>query len=285
MIQKLDLFAKMYEEAINKGDVNIARIHEELFSRELEHILLNYNPNDIVESFIDIIKPKTFPTISVKKNEIFYRARRGHDTVSGAIDDCDGTFVMPHHAHDIEKVPPMLAPGGRFNRSGTSFLYIASDVHTAIAEVHAQVGEICSIGTFCCKKDITLINLSDKAKSPKINLWCNVILQPIYPEKLHIYKLTQFVTDVFVQSGMRGFYFNSVQTDTGKNVVCFANDVFELEKYSEKLYYIKKVSYAIEEYKDWTEKIDVKLLNSYNSEEDEERDRKIDYLATLVKNK
>ena len=70
----------------------------------------------------------------------------------------------------------------------------------------------------------------------------------------------------------------------GKNIVCFKKGYFEQVKYSEKMYRAKKISYEYEiveeEYKKY---IDYKkLLNPGNTDEDQKREDKYDYVQEKI---
>lgn len=133
-----------------------------LISTEIERLCSSYNPSALLDEFVDIITSTSFPSKIIRAGQTFYRARIGRKEIQGAVDDCNTSFILPYHGKDIGKPPALRTTGGRFNRAGQSFLYLSSDVETAIAEVHLQVGQECSVGEFECIRDVYLVDLSDE---------------------------------------------------------------------------------------------------------------------------
>ncbi|MBU3175189.1 RES family NAD+ phosphorylase [Clostridium estertheticum] len=94
---------------------------------------------------LSILK-KELKKISIKKGYELYHGRIGKMIVPGAIDDYNTQFIMPYYGRTIESAPPLYTSGGRFNRAGMSYLYLATDLETSFEEVHLQVGQECSVG-------------------------------------------------------------------------------------------------------------------------------------------
>jgi hypothetical protein len=99
----------------------------------------------------------------------FFRARIGVE--ERAIHYSTGEIAnVPYSGKSLLAPPPPAATPGRLNRSGVSFLYVASDVPTAVAEVRPHPGHLVSTGevrrTHPCKlADFTRVWLANFADS------------------------------------------------------------------------------------------------------------------------
>lgn len=229
------------------------------------------NINELKEQIIDI-------------GEEYYRARVGNDTLEAAIDDLDVLSDIPYFGSNIEAPPARFVCGGRFNREGISYLYLADNIDTCIAEIHLQVGQVCSIAKFKCVETGKYILVEKQDESNEIAKLYDILTKPVHSGMREYYLITQFFADVFKKLGYDGMIFSSTQGD-GKNVVCFKKDFFKLVKYSEKMYKAKKISYDYEvvddgykKYKDYR-----KLLVFGNISEDEKRESKYQYIEDKIK--
>ena len=260
-------------------------VYSQYFKTEFESLCMTCNPSDLVGELTDIIQECKFPIKTIPENYVFYRARLGRKEVKGSVDDCDMSFIMPYYDKDIDRPPALLTEGGRFNRSGVSFLYLSTTIDTCVAEVHLQVGQECSVGKFRCVKPFEAINLSPKIHTPEIDIWREILLQPVYKEKKYKYGMTQLLTDAFINTGASGIFFHSTQSK-GKNIVCFKDGYFKLEKYSERLLKAEKIQYQYSYVKDtvrqYANNPQRKYINSFNSDEDESREREVEYLQDWI---
>lgn len=275
--------------AIEADNDFVRDIYTIQFNEELESLCLRYNPSELIPELTEIIKEYKFPTKTIYKNQkaTFYRARIGKKTVPAGIDDCNATLIIPYHGKDIGKPPALRTEGGRFNRNGTSYLYLSTNLKTCIAEVHLQVGQECSVGAFRCINKVKLIDLSKHFNRPEIDIWRDFLLQPIHREINYLYKMTQLITDVFVQLGVSGIYFDSTQTK-GKNIVCFKDNCFELIEFSEKIYKADKIDYKISLVEDSIRKYykskNYNMFYSFNQEDDEENESEIKHFELWIEN-
>ena len=251
----------------------------------LEDDLKGNNPDKIIDEYVDYFSKKELKKICIKKGEKFYRGRIGKMIVQGAIDDRNIQFQMPYYGKDIEAAPPIYTSGGRFNRAGTSYLYLATNIETCLAEVHLQVGQDCSIGEFKCVEDVELINLSDFGEDLELRIWYDIITQPVHDEIKYKYFITQFVAEVLMRINSNGLYFKSVQSN-GDNIVCFEPSKFELVKYSEKLYMAQKIKYDYIQIEDtvreFAKRDDAYLINDLNTDLAEENEKQINYLLEWI---
>lgn len=237
--------------------------------------------SDYCEQFREIISD-TEKTI-IKKDTVMYRARVGNDSFEGAIDDLDCVFEIPYFGTDMEAPPSRYAGCGRFNREGISYLYLADRIETCIAEIHLQVGQVCSTARFRCIKDGNFIRIDKNSKKEDLKKLYDILTKPVHSGMKDYYHITQFFSDIFLRLEFDGIIFPSSQSD-GKNIVVFNKELFEQERYSEKMYQATKIIYEFEpvndgyeQYKDYRT-----LLNYGNIEEDEKRENKYKYIEDKI---
>ncbi len=142
-----------------------------------------------------------------------------------------------HHAPTflgaaIGAPPPAKATPGRLNRDGVSFLYLATDEVTAVAEVRPHPGHRVSIGTFRSLRDIRIadfgaIDIADFSSSDaRLDIFhfgltiSREISLPITPEDRHKYTVTQLLADIIRRQGYEGIRFPS-SVAAGSNVCIF----------------------------------------------------------------
>lgn len=280
---------KVYKERMKSLDENSNeyKIRMKTIIEKFEEDLKYNNPDKILDKYVEYLKEMKFKTICIKKGTEFYRGRIGKKIVSGGVDDLNTYFSMPYYGEMIKTAPPLHTSGGRFNRAGTSYLYLATNLETCFAEVHLQVGQECSIGKFKCIEDIELIDLNDSSNDIELKILYSIVTQPVHDEIAYKYLTTQFIADVLMKLNSNGLYFKSVQSN-GDNIVCFKPDKFELVKYSEKLYRAKKIDYEYEMIEDtireYAKRDDEHLINNLNTEVDEENEKQVEYLREWIEN-
>ena len=110
----------------------------EVLSEKIGYI----NPNIIFKEISDKIKMLIIPlVVEIEKIEL-YRARIGIKDIliySGLGEETKKTYI-PYKKNEIGASLPKITTEGRFNRSGISYLYLASDSETAINEIRPSVG-------------------------------------------------------------------------------------------------------------------------------------------------
>lgn len=247
------------------------------WKRFIEHELTTKNPDQLLEDYIEYFKSIQLPTHTIKKDELFYRARLGYNRLIGSDDDHNREFIVPYYGKDIQAPPPLFSTGGRFNREGTSYLYLSDTVETCLAEIHLQVGQICSVGKFKSTKTIELIDLTNIENDLKISLWANIFTEPISSDKKNRYNITRFLAEVLKHINKYGIYFESIQSK-GNNIVCFQPDIFKSVQFSEKTYIAQKIAYEFEEFndaiKEFSERQYYSSLTPINDDEEEEQANK-----------
>lgn len=181
---------------------------------------------------------------SVLKKSIFYRARIGYketvkdeDTIYNYMDENSGLKYIPYSDEDIGASPITKLSQGRLHRTGTSFLYLATDIETALTEVRPDPGHKVSIGCFKSIKklkiadlDQAFIRLSKNEKGLEKYVFINHIDQllsrPVTMDERYRYLITQFFSDAFRKLGFDGIYFTS-SVGTGQNLLIFNPSNFE----------------------------------------------------------
>ncbi len=250
--------------------------------------LMHNNPDNLFEEYKEYFKTKTLPTKIIDTDTVFYRGRIGNEVIYGAEDDHSRSFILPYYKHGIEAPPPIYTNGGRFNRQGISYLYLADTIETCLAEVHLQIGQNCSIGEFKCKEQMEVIDLTRFDNDMEIETWLKILTQPVHNGTEHIYNITRFLADIFQSINSNGIYFESVQAE-GHNIVCFDPSLFQLVEYSEKIYAATKIKYDYQQVEDsiqeYSKNGKSKYLNSYNEYENEKNEKKFEYLDDWIENK
>jgi hypothetical protein len=133
---------------------------------------------------------------------------------------------------------------GRANPKGISYLHLASDQKTAVAESRAGVGEAVSVGVFKVSRDLLVVDCSVKAaefptfyfkepsaKKRAIAVWSDIdraFSQPVNrSDDAADYAPTQILAELFKQNGFDGILFRSSLAD-GHNLVLFDLDAARL---------------------------------------------------------
>lgn len=253
--------------------------------KSLEKRILKENYTDFFDSFCEDFK-KNINELKEKTIDIgekYYRARIGNDILEAAIDDFNILPAIPYFGSDIEAPPAKFVRGGRFNREGISYLYLADNIETCIAEVHLQVGQICSIAQFECVERGRYIFVEKQDDNNEIADLYNILTKPVHSDIKEYYLVTQFFADVFKKIGYDGMIFFSTQA-TGKNIVSFNKDYFKFVKYSENMYRANKIFYEYEmiedEYKKYSDYR--KYLGQGNIYEEEKRESKYQYIQDKI---
>lgn len=160
--------------------------------------------------------------------------------------------------------PSEEAKDGRINPDGISYLYLANNKETAIAEARPWVGAEVSVGYFTILKEQKLINTSqDKKTLPDLpfldkrytdeekegGVWGDInesFSRPVSPqESTRWYAPTQYLAEVFETHGYDGILYKSSLNEKGYNVALFDPSVAELFQCS--WFRVEGVDYKFEE--------------------------------------
>lgn len=252
---------------------------------KLDKDISSNNPNEILEIYTDIFREniEKLHKRKIDMGKIFFRARAGCGKFRGAIDDLDIEVDIPYFQRDIEAAPIFLVTGGRFNREGNSFLYLASDINTCVSELKLEKNQICSIGKFECVKALEYLDLTINSEDDFFNTVKEIMLQPIHNEIRYKYLITQFISDIIKSIGFSGIIYESTQ-GTGENIVCFDSSAYKFVDYSDEMHKVTRIIYEVskveEGYKEY-HRYD-ELLNTCNLNEEDEQDKVFDYIQNKI---
>lgn len=226
------------------------------FERELKeknHYLVEEKVKVLLEPLANKIENK----FSIGSS--FYRARIGFekryaDTMNPGFDKLT-YYYEPYREGMIQAPPPPKASAGRLNRQGISYLYLSSDISTAVSEVRPHPGHLVSVGKFILSREVRIadlrnINLRKFCTDEKIEKF--VLLNsigrkfslPITPEERDQYLITQLFADTFRLLGFDGISFKSSVSD-GYNVVLFDANVCKYTSEESDVLFCEEVKYSI----------------------------------------
>ena len=193
--------------------------------------------------------------IQFPKGSVLIRSRLGFaDRAIPLMGLDDERHYRPYSASSISAPPPPVAGAGRMNRGGVSFLYLATDADTAVAEIRPHPGHFCSVGSFEASRDLrfadlTSIDVCNYAASDKqldeyllLKTIDDLFSIPVTPESRTDYHLTQLLADAFRHLGFDGVCYRS-SVGEGKNYVVFDPRLFGYVDGSGAVYKIQGLTY------------------------------------------
>lgn len=181
-------------------------------------------------------------SIEIKAKSTFFRARKS-----------DNNKKLP--CSEMGKPLAENSKDGRANPKGIPYLYLASDIDTAISEIRPTIKQIITTGKFCLKKGLTVIDLRDpKIDSPFRHgeILGNALNYLEFLRKLGLelsktvhernseleYLPLQYLCELIKSRHYAGIIYNS-SVGYGYNLVIF--DGSEFECISTELYEINKI--------------------------------------------
>ncbi|WP_258297437.1 RES family NAD+ phosphorylase [Paenibacillus peoriae] len=259
--------------AIDKNDVSIyygfddysrglfptnLQDEESQMINDLEQRIKNENYFIIEKDLANMLAPITkLIQRNMRKGRIFYRARIGYEKQyfdHRGFNDIT-YFHKPYKNSEIGAPPPPRAVAGRLNRTGVSYLYLSSEMKTAISEVRPHPGHLISVGQFILKRDIIIadllkLDLSDFCTDELLDWF--VLLNsigkkfaiPIIPEERDKYLITQLFAEVFRLLGFDGVVFQSSVAD-GYNLVLFDSTLCEYSEDKASVFRCENVEYSV----------------------------------------
>lgn len=191
---------------------------------------------------------------TIRKGTSFFRARIGYKTEEKEVDTFPVRVKVPYEGKEISSPPPQKTKGGRANRHGVSYLYLASKIETALGEVRPHPGHYVSIANFentvsLRFVDLRFVDLMKYYDDPKkleafriLNDLSNELSIPVLPEEQENYLVTQFISDVVRQLNYDGIIYKSSVSE-GYNLVVFTPETCSYQKSSSELFKISSLSF------------------------------------------
>jgi hypothetical protein len=212
----------------------------------------------LLESEVDALlrPPSSKLSRTLLAGEVMFRARIGFAMKARPqCGMCEEWHYKPYSAEQLGAPPPALAGGGRLNRPGVSFLYLASNEDTAICEVRPHPGHYVSVGAFESTRvirvaDFTTLSIGDYFLSDKLldqylllKTIDDLLGLPVVPEDRGRYSLTQFLSDALRRLGFEGVMYRS-SVGSGSNVAVFDASSFKYIDGSAKSVQVSQLQYA-----------------------------------------
>jgi hypothetical protein len=184
----------------------------------------------------------------LNKEVVLVRAQIG--VTEKEIKDNDGDIVaLERWGYRAERMKPIVgeAREGRANPAGVAFLYLASDIETAVSEVRPWIRARVSVAYFRAQRDLRLVGLTigregqsgaiyllsgqsggDKvvdAETKRRAVWTDIdsaFSRPVTRDENTVdYVPTQILAEAFREHGYDGLVYRSNFGDPGYNVVLF----------------------------------------------------------------
>ena len=169
----------------------------------------------------------------IEAKTILYRSRIGcQKRATPLFGWRDKWHYKPYDGNQLSAPPPITAGGGRLNRPGVSYLYLATDEKTAICEVRPHPGHYVSVGEFECNTPVRVADFNaisirqycDSDNRLDQYLLLKTIEQlfslPVPPEERGKYSFTQFLSDALRHLGFEGISYKS-SVGLGVNLAIF----------------------------------------------------------------
>jgi len=217
--------------------------------------------NKEVEEFLEAIKNSVYKRIEgVSKGKMFFRAQNGTDYFE---DEENGISLPVPYSKKRMKPRPNQAKQGRVNPTGIPYLYGATKLETAIAEVRPWIGDLVTVGMLELKKDVSIVNctMSDidsgfymyfEEPGPKTKneeVWKDVDRSFSYPvsnsDDVASYIPTQVLSEFIRELVYEGIAYRS-SLGPGFNIALFDIDAADI--HSRKIYEVKRIKHEFEEY-------------------------------------
>lgn len=212
-----------------------------------------------VKDFLQTVRYGSEKRVEViPAGQFLWRAQLGHDWRSD--DEYIGDVPAPCSPERM-KPPTERATEGRANPKGISYLYLATDRDTALAEVRPWIGALISVSQFKTLRELRIVNCTTDHEGFRIYLegepspqereevvWTDIdraFARPVSPsDDVADYVATQIVAELFKTCGFDGVAYRS-SLGGGHNIVLF--DLDAAEPINGFLFQAKKVKFDFEE--------------------------------------
>lgn len=206
---------------------------------------IRYVYDSEVRMFLDTVLETTGRRVEVIPTPAyFWRAQLGHDWYP--IHDGNEHVADEPAPHPRERMKPLRdrAREGRSNPKGITYLYLATNRETALAEVRPWVGSLISVGQFKTRRELRVVNCTTDRKGHGIfigsepspsereeSVWADIdrgFAKPVDPsDDLADYAPTQVLAELFKAHGFDGIAYRS-SLGPGHNITLFDADAADL---------------------------------------------------------
>jgi hypothetical protein len=205
-------------------------------------------PVEINKFLDDILSSCDHREATLKKGQVFWRARLGCAISERTEDDGDLTIVLQEEApFSPGEMKPIIKwdSEGRANPRGIPFLYMASTRDTALAEVRPWIDAQISIARLRLNTDAKIVDCSqhhakgdigkvilDRTLSRIDGVWLAIdqaFAKPVgKDDEARSYIPTQIIAELFKSKGYDGIGYKSVLQEDGFNLVMFDLNIVEV---------------------------------------------------------
>jgi len=190
--------------------------------------ILNDKYKKLTEEILRLAKDRE---AFLEQGSVFWRAKPS----KGFRVTKDGEILRDGYTKEEMSALSKKAKGGRANPAGISYLYLAENLETAIAEIKPYIGDVITIASFSLSRKVKIVDIRQgapslpeavfsKNKDSLDHLWFGIKMYfatPVKPQDPKEYIPTQYVAELFKNNGYDGIKFDSVQRRDNFNLVLF----------------------------------------------------------------
>lgn len=212
-------FSQAFQDSV-QDTLTLSDLIKEL--RFKNRFILSNEHSAFIDKYIEYAKH--FKRHPFNKGEEFYRARINE-------------YEMGDKCYPLDKMSaplPHQVSQSRINPAGIPYLYLAHDKKTAVSEVRPWVSCKITVAKFTLKKEISVVNFSNKkfVNVPKDkqyevmeNIWRELITHlfsmPFDPRDDIAYIPTQYISERFKKEEFDGIIYDSALNEDGYNLCLF----------------------------------------------------------------
>lgn len=146
---------------------------------------------EVKEFLSNIIKSLPARERSLAEGSILFRSQIGYDE-----HEDEGQLIITGLSRERMKPIPHKGYEGRANPKGISYLYLANDLNTSMAELRPHIGEYISSAQFRVNRNLKLI---DCYSVPKHYSYLNCIFDPPVSQEDIGYAIWSMINDAFTK--------------------------------------------------------------------------------------
>lgn len=230
-------FNKFFE--IFENGFNFAEIEQNLFYQWL----------------IDKIKEMKRSPLELKEGTVIYRARIVSEKELGK--EKNGIDLENFNGYDDNnsREPPFgMSKNGRCNNSCLSYFYGADNEYTALCEVRPSVFDFISLSRFEAAEDLRFADVCGVCDSDYkyFCVFLKNIFRSLANEKDTIYKISQYISDLFRKYGFDGVRYTS-SLAAGRNYVVFNSTKDNLKFLCSEIICLNRVEFTFDRLSSGTE--------------------------------